>query len=356
VTTPEEHPTTIYRFDAFQLDVVRGTLRGPDNAELALRPKAFALLQHLVEHPGRLHRRNELLETLWPDVVVTDDSLTQCVSDLRRVFGDRASHVLRTLPRRGYVLTAEVQRDAPARSPRPAGSTDGRTTLLVLLPFEHPDGDRAGGFASLLTSDLAFELARFEGLRIRVAPHGETSGGFCVRGEVRTLGSSLRITVRLEDAASGATFWAERFDRAHPVSAGVPDGLIDTVAVSLGRQVDRESLRLARPKPPSALTVRELCLLGREHHHRGTEADTFVALAIFERAIAADPDYALAYAWQAYTVHRVITHGWGPLSGRWPATVLSASPGVRFSLSRIRHFASPGSLSHLCCISVGMRR
>ena len=100
---------TAYRFDEFRLDVARGTLHGPGDTVLEVRPKAFALLRFLVENPGRLHGRAELLETLWPGVVVTDDSLTQCISDLRHAFGDRAPHVLRTVPRRGYMLTAEVR-------------------------------------------------------------------------------------------------------------------------------------------------------------------------------------------------------------------------------------------------------
>ncbi len=66
-----------YRFDAFVLDPVRGTLSGPDGADIQLRPKAMALLVRLLEQPGRLLDRQDLLQALWPDVVVTDDSLTQ---------------------------------------------------------------------------------------------------------------------------------------------------------------------------------------------------------------------------------------------------------------------------------------
>ena len=109
----------VYRFDEFRLDVARGTLCGRDDTVLEVRPKALALLCFLVEHPGQLHSRAELLETLWPDVVVTDDSLTQCISDLRHAFGDRAAHILKTVPRQGYVLTAEVRTESPRqRLPR----------------------------------------------------------------------------------------------------------------------------------------------------------------------------------------------------------------------------------------------
>ena len=56
----------IYRFEGFVLEQARGTLRGPDGADLPLRPKALALLVHLLGNPGRLLRRDDLLDQLWP--------------------------------------------------------------------------------------------------------------------------------------------------------------------------------------------------------------------------------------------------------------------------------------------------
>jgi hypothetical protein len=79
--------------------------------------------------------------------------------------------------------------------------------------------------------------------------------------------------------------------------------------------VDHEQLRLARRRPPASLDAYDLCLRGRELHFRGTEADTLLAREMFDRAIEADPDYAPAYAWQAYTVQRGFTHWWGEPRG-----------------------------------------
>ena len=66
----------------FQFEQARGALRGPDGADLPLSPKALALLVHLLGNPGRFLRRDDLLDQLWPGVTVTEDSLTQCVSEL----------------------------------------------------------------------------------------------------------------------------------------------------------------------------------------------------------------------------------------------------------------------------------
>src|SRR3954449_968671 len=97
-----------YCFDRFTLDLPRGTLLAPDGAELPLRPKSSALLRLLVENAGRLLDRDAIMAAVWPHVFVTDDSIAQCVRDIRRALGDGAGRLLRTVPRRGYLLTAEV--------------------------------------------------------------------------------------------------------------------------------------------------------------------------------------------------------------------------------------------------------
>src|SRR4051794_12273868 len=112
----ERAPPGAFRFDRFTLDLARGVLLGPDGAELPLRPKSFALLRLFVENPGRLLDRDAIMAAVWPDVVVTDESITQCVRDVRKVLGDEGQRTLRTVPRRGYLLAAEVSAAEPAAS------------------------------------------------------------------------------------------------------------------------------------------------------------------------------------------------------------------------------------------------
>src|SRR5262245_65820012 len=102
-----------YRFDRFTLDPERGALLGPEGTELTLRPKSFALLQLFVENAGRLLDRDAIMTAVWPDVFVSDDSITQCVRDIRRALSDEAQTLLRTVPRRGYLFAAEVSRVEP---------------------------------------------------------------------------------------------------------------------------------------------------------------------------------------------------------------------------------------------------
>lgn len=88
------------RIGDYDLDLQLGTLVH-DGEPVHLRAKTFALLSYFARHAGRVIGKDELLAVVWPDVIVTEDSLTQAISELRRVLGD--SH-LRTIPRRGYIL------------------------------------------------------------------------------------------------------------------------------------------------------------------------------------------------------------------------------------------------------------
>ena len=93
-----------------------------------LRPKAEALLRVFLAHPGRLFGKDELIATVWPAAVVTDDSLVQCVGELRTALGDHGPRYIQTMPRRGYrfepavVPVGEFAQEATAA---PAGHEPG---------------------------------------------------------------------------------------------------------------------------------------------------------------------------------------------------------------------------------------
>src|ERR1051325_4461071 len=96
-----------YVFDGFTLDLGRGCLTR-DGEELKLRPKSFKALVHLVENAGRIVSKEELIGAIWPDVTVTDDSLVQCLMEIRKTLGADASRYIKTVPRRGYIFDAQV--------------------------------------------------------------------------------------------------------------------------------------------------------------------------------------------------------------------------------------------------------
>jgi DNA-binding winged helix-turn-helix (wHTH) protein len=108
-----------YQFGEFTLDLIRGSVFKAGE-EIKLRPKVYETLKYLVEHPGQLIGKQELMQAVWPDSVVTDDSLVQCTVELRRALNDRSQQLFKTVPRRGYLFTAEVTQRATNPDSLPA--------------------------------------------------------------------------------------------------------------------------------------------------------------------------------------------------------------------------------------------
>jgi TolB-like protein/DNA-binding winged helix-turn-helix (wHTH) protein/Tfp pilus assembly protein PilF len=111
----DERARPVLRFDRFTLDLVRGCLRRGAE-EIALRPKTYDVLRYLAERSDRLVPKDEVLSAVWPNVFVTDDSLVQCVTELRSALGDREQRIIRTVPRRGYRFVAPVSAVADSAS------------------------------------------------------------------------------------------------------------------------------------------------------------------------------------------------------------------------------------------------
>src|SRR5829696_6045741 len=96
-----------YSFGEFTLNLTRGALlRGAE--EVKLRPKSFEVLRYMAENHGRLISKDELIDFVWHGMAVTDDSLVQCLKDIRVALDDRSQAYIKTVPRRGYIFEKEV--------------------------------------------------------------------------------------------------------------------------------------------------------------------------------------------------------------------------------------------------------
>jgi pimeloyl-ACP methyl ester carboxylesterase/DNA-binding winged helix-turn-helix (wHTH) protein len=97
-----------YVFDSYVVDVdERRLLR--DNEELRIRGKVFDTLCVLVENAGRLLRKDELMQAVWPDSVVEENNLDHCISQLRKLL--QSGQYIETVPRHGYRFMGLVQRE-----------------------------------------------------------------------------------------------------------------------------------------------------------------------------------------------------------------------------------------------------
>ncbi len=183
-------------FDAFTLDVSRGCLRrGAD--DVRLRPKSFDVLRYLVEHPGRVVSKEELIGAVWRNAFVTDNSLVQCLIEIRRALGDDARVFIRTVPRRGYIFDISVIEASHTTGPGRASIIhwlicDGREQPLP--EGSHVIGRDPSASISLRSPTVSREHARIviEGGVALLEDLGSKNGTFMH-------GQAVKAPVRLSD-------------------------------------------------------------------------------------------------------------------------------------------------------------
>jgi pimeloyl-ACP methyl ester carboxylesterase/DNA-binding winged helix-turn-helix (wHTH) protein len=113
-------------FDRFRIDPSSGQLVG-ESGPISLTPKALSLLEYLAARPGRLVKKTELLDAIWPGVFVADGALKVCIREIRRALGDdaQAPRFIETAHRRGYRFIADVTHSVSAdHAPRSAPVLD----------------------------------------------------------------------------------------------------------------------------------------------------------------------------------------------------------------------------------------
>jgi TolB-like protein len=202
------------------LDLRQEELRDATGARIDLRNRSFGVLRYLVTNAERVVSKDELLAANWPGLTVTEDSLTQCISEIRRLLGDSARDLIRTVPRRGYMIHLPEQTIRAARD-----SSAGPT--VAVWPFENDTGvSRLDAFAEGLTQQIVSALGRFGELRVlarsvtnsykgrfrNATDFGRALGvGYFVDGNLRQDGDLSRIDVRLTDARTGAQVWSKAF-------------------------------------------------------------------------------------------------------------------------------------------------
>lgn len=100
----------IYRFEDVEVNLASGCLTRGDT-EPHLRQKSFQVLIYLLEHRERLVSKNELIEFVWKETAVTDDTLVQCIKEIRRAIGDDSHHpkYIKTFPKSGYRFIGTVE-------------------------------------------------------------------------------------------------------------------------------------------------------------------------------------------------------------------------------------------------------
>ena len=332
-------------FEGFELVPLRRVLKGP-KGDVDLRPKSLDVLIYLANAAGRVVPKEELLDAVWPDVTVSDESLERCVSDIRAALSDDGRKILKTVSRRGYLFASELKtaREPAEQAPGAPESTKRRSfgrkavaaglAMLIAIAavvyqlWQEPRGDGAplvailplvdaaaaadtGYFADGLTEDLSLALARFKSLNVvapasaakfkdsveAIADIGQKLGArFLLTGSIRRSADTIVLSLRLADTTRAEQVWSGQYDGRQDGFIGAKAAMVGTIATILDKQITRVELdRIAR-KQSLDMTAYDLVLQGNaliRNLHSDMRGDGIAAArALYERAATIDPRYA----------------------------------------------------------------
>jgi TolB-like protein/Tfp pilus assembly protein PilF len=318
----------IFEFEEFRLDrwgegLSRRNERGAfDPVSVGLR--ALDVLSVLVERPGELVTKEEIMAAVWGRTVVENANLTVQISALRRVLdqGRTEGSCIQTVAARGYrfvVAVARVQQAAsqPLASRRTIDNLPGWREYhaaprlsIVVLPFtnltNHPDQQY---FADGITEDLTTDLSRITDMLVisrntaftyKNTPIDSKQIGrelgvrYLLEGSVQRSGNRVRVTTQLIDAESDTHLWAERFDREVGDLFALQDDVTRRIAIALNLEII--GAEACRPtERPDAL---DYILRGRAASLRPPSREKYSeAINLNEQALALDPR---SFAAQSY--------------------------------------------------------
>lgn len=330
---PEDFPksSAAYRLGEATFSPASGEVAVAGGDLRRLRSQTAAVLACLLEHSGEVVSKSTLFATVWRGTAVTDDSLVQCISEIRRALGDRDHTIIQTVAKRGYracaAMVSPTAIDAPHEQP-----------AIAVLAFEDFSAGADQGYLSdAIAESVIAGLSRFSELLVIAR-----NSSFSFRGDARDVteisrqlgarylleGSQqkhrdhLRVTVQLIDAQAGHHIWSDVYEREMGDLLGVQDDIVRRVVATVAQKVihfeGRHGAASSSTRPGALLHHLE----ARRHLIKFTPEANKKALRANLAAIAADPDAPFGYVGLAFA--HINGHRWG-WTDHDPAEALDAA-------------------------------
>jgi DNA-binding winged helix-turn-helix (wHTH) protein/Flp pilus assembly protein TadD len=338
---------TVLRFSGFELDSERAELRAPDGGTIRLRPKTLEILRLLAGSSGRVLSKQQLMEAVWPNVHVGEDSLFQCIREIRAALGDDKREVVRVISGRGYLFQAEVTEVPVPAAPeaastvQPAPAASGTTatvetnnepakrffdfsprrsaafasvaglailctavavwtlrpglifargpaTVTVMSIADASNDPLVAQMAANVSGRLTDGLAKIENIRVLVPDTAAPKADFVVKGELQKSEQAWTIRTRMTEAATGEVRWTASY-QVNPADTDLQlqqSRLAAGVGHALALRIN-ELLNADTPSSPKSKVVIEQATA----HINQTSPERFqAAQAMLEKALAEDPD------------------------------------------------------------------
>lgn len=273
------------------------SVRLGEAAPVTLRAKSFSTFLALVRHHPNPLNKDRLIEEVWGQVAVSDDSITQCIADIRRAFGDKGHALVQTNPGIGYSLKATARAEgaivegktaqgtttdleptkrikanrliwgavaivglllvaAVVTALRPAANTDANSGELkisipavAVLTFDTIGDDAAlATFAVALRNDIVVALSAFDTVSVLAPSTLEASSaisetplqaytakgaGYVVGGTIQTAGSGQRVSAHLIDTSTNQIVWVQRWETDQGDLLSLQDKIVTALAAEL---------------------------------------------------------------------------------------------------------------------------
>lgn len=295
------HVHSVLEFGPFRFDAEKRILwQGGQVAHVP--PRALDLLAELLEQPGEVVTKKELLARVWPETFVEEANLSVNVSLLRKALGTQPDGrpYIETVARRGYRFIGAVS--AAPRS----------TRTLAVLPFRpiapsEDDAQLGLGLADALITRLGgtggivvrptSAIQRYVGADTEPREVGRALRVDAVLdGRLQREGSRLRVTAQLLPVDASATLWAARFEEEMRDLFTVQDALAERLAQALALEMGAEQKGRLMRHHTESVEAYQAYSRGRYFWSRFARPWMEKAALYFQEASALDPTYALPHS------------------------------------------------------------
>ncbi len=336
-----EGEAVILQLGDINFDKETGLLTDSDSNEVSLRPQSHSVLKVLASNDGRLVGRDDLMKAVWQDIAVTDDSLVQCISDIRRAIGAEGHKIIQTIPKHGYKLVAPTKRRNVSVFKvryaifaacflviaslafhfvvRPSSLVEETEISIAVMPFDDLSADSSQAyFADGIADDIITDLIKISGIKViarqtsfqfrdigeTVKEVGEELGvKFILQGTVRRANERLRINAQLVEIHTGNHVWADRYDGSLDDIFTLQDKITRQIIGAFEISVANDELNRISARGTNSTDAYDAFLRGRKllAERKLRDFDKYIsATKLFKKALEFDPNYAEAIAGLAW--------------------------------------------------------
>jgi TolB-like protein len=249
-------------------------LRNSAGLTIPLRAQSIRVLNSLLKSQGALLTKDDVIKAVWGKTVVSDDSLVQCVKEIRLAIGDSEHEILQTVHRRGYRLVpAVLNGTSELVKVSELDGTPFSKASLAILAFTSVDGDeRSERLALSFAGDLVSELARHNEFRLlsrhsAFALRGQnlSTKEICERlnvkyfvgGQVQFSEQGLRWSIELVNGADDQVIWSEHKNVDFEHMQLATNDLTWHIACSIHSSVRRSTRTRVLSRAPESLDAYE---------------------------------------------------------------------------------------------------